>query len=298
MTSSKWPRRLAFAGSFVIGISIAILWSVYPDVINIQDPGENNLLSLDEGESVDVNLSKNTSYIIFKLNDGGVNCTITEYLTETQVTIGSPNILQPDRAGVNGEVYYAVGTFIPEADGLYSVENTASENGSTLWIVDEYDVDDDARNSGRIFIGSCFGLLCGICLLPVSLFLWISKRKKGGAAGLMMQTPDGMLVPIAPTGGSVQQRVPTTDEIWRSVHGGEVLDLTIQQPPPTEQEVPPPFADRPDRTGEMDRIVDEIESVEDPISSGNVLRNKLGLDDSNEDVAENSDPNWKSWDEG
>jgi hypothetical protein len=48
----------------------------------------------------------------------------------------------------------------------------------------------------------------------------------------------------------------------------------------------------------MDRIVDEIESVEDPISSGNVLRNKLGLDDSNEDVAENSDPNWKSWDEG
>ena len=298
MTLNKWPRRLALAGSIVIGISIAILWSVYPDVIKINDPGENNLLSIDEGESADVNLSKNNSYIIFRLNNVGVNCTITEYLTGTQVTIGSPNFLHVDRVGVNGEQYYPVGTFIPEGDGLFSVENTASADGDTLWIVDEYDVDDEDMSVLNLASGSCFGLICGICLLPISLFLWISNRKKGGQAGLMMQTPDGMLVPIAPTDGTIQQRVPTTDEIWRSVHGGETLDLTIQQQPPAEDEAPPPFADRPDPVDGLLRVVDEIETVDDSGPIEENLRDKLGLSDSDENEVENSERSWKSWDEG
>ena len=93
------------------------------------------------------------------------------------------------------------------------------------------------------------------------------------------------MIPIAPTDGSVQQRVPTTDEVWRSVHGGEVLDLTIQQQP-RENEIPAPFADRPDRVGDVARVVDEIETVEESVPQ------------SNDDGGESSERSWKSWDEG
>ncbi|MCS5535402.1 MAG: hypothetical protein NZ802_06065, partial [Candidatus Poseidoniales archaeon] len=110
--------------------------------------------------------------------------------------------------------------------------------------------------------------------------------KKGQQAGLVMQAHDGKMVPIAPTDGTMQQRVPTTDEVWRSVHGGEVIDLTVQQELPPEDGIPAPFADRPDRTGELTRVVDEIESVDD------------SMPDSSENDDENTELSWKTWDEG
>ena len=101
-----------------------------------------------------------------------------------------------------------------------------------------------------------------------------------------MQAHDGRMVPIAHTDGTMQQRIPTTDEVWRSVHGGEVIDLTVQQGPPPEDEIPAPFADRPARTGELTKVVDEIESVDDsmPVSS--------------ENDGETTERSWKTWDEG
>ena len=99
-----------------------------------------------------------------------------------------------------------------------------------------------------------------------------------------MQTADGMLVPIAPADGTMQQRIPTTDEIWRSVHGGEVLNLTVEEP--REPEVPAPFADRPDRSGEISRAIDEVESVEETVSESTPVKSDV------------SQKGWKSWDEG
>ena len=99
-----------------------------------------------------------------------------------------------------------------------------------------------------------------------------------------MQTADGMLVPIAPADGGMQQRVPTTDEIWRSVHGGEVLKLSIEEV--QEPSVPAPFADRPDRSGELTRVIDEVDLIEEnPTESSPV-------------EADDVKSGWKSWDEG
>ena len=100
----------------------------------------------------------------------------------------------------------------------------------------------------------------------------------------MMQTADGMLVPIAPADGGAQQRVPTTDEIWRSVHGGETLNLTIEQT--QEDVVPAPFADRPDREGGLSRVIDEVETVEESVSEQRISE------------SDSSEQSWKSWDEG
>jgi len=281
---NKWPKRLALTGAIMLALSTAVMWSSYDEMTHILDPGQNHLLELEEGQSEDVNLSKNTSYLIFRLTNVPEDCQIIENHTGTEVSIGNPSLFQTDRDGENGR-YYAVGTFIPDADGMHSIENTANTSGNSLWVVDEYDLGDDAE-SIYLFQGGCYGLLCGGCLLPISLFVWYSGRKKGQQADLLMQTPDGSMVPIAPTDGTTQQRVPTTDEVWRSVHGGEVIDLTVQQEPQPEDEIPAPFADRPDRTGELARVVDEIESVDD------------SMPDTSENDGGNTEHSWKTWDEG
>ncbi|MEC8927097.1 MAG: hypothetical protein VYB17_02420 [Candidatus Thermoplasmatota archaeon] len=284
MSANKWPKRLALTGAIMLALSTAVMWSSYDEMIVILDPGQNHLLELEEGQTEDVNLSNTTSYLLFRLNNAPVDCQIIENHTGTEVSIGNPSLFQTDRDGENGR-YYAVGTFIPDAGGMHSIENTANTSDGTLWVVDEYDLGEDA-NSIYLFQGGCYGLLCGGCLLPIALFIWYSGRKKSQQAGLVMQAHDGRMVPIAPTDGTMQQRIPTTDEVWRSVHGGEVIDLTVQQGPPPEDEIPAPFADRPDRTGELTKVVDEIESVDDsmPVSS--------------ENDGETTERSWKTWDEG
>ena len=284
MNTNKWPKRLALTGAIMLALSLAVMWSSYDEMTDILDPGQNHLLELEEGQIEDVNLSKNTSYLIFRLNDVGADCQILENHTGTEVSIGNPSLFQTDREGENG-LYHVVGSFAPDADGVYSIENTANTSGHSLWIVDEQNLGDDVE-SIYLFQGGCYGLLCGGCLLPISLFVWFSGRKKGQQAGLLMQTPDGSMVPIAPTDGAMQQRVPTTDEVWRSVHGGEIIDLTLQQVQPSEDEAPAPFADRPDRTSELAKVVDEIESVDDSVP------------ESSEEDGEKAERDWKTWDEG
>ena len=283
MSTNKWPKRLALTGAIMLAMSTAVMWSSYDEMIDIMDPGKNHLLELEEGQIEDVNLSKNTSYLIFRLNDVAADCQIMENHTGTEVNVGNPSWFY-HRDGENGR-YYAVGSFIPDADGMHSIENTANTSENSLWLVDEEDLGEDVE-SIYLFQGGCYGLMCGGCLLPISLFVWFSGRKKGQRAGLLMQTPDGSMVPIAPTDGTMQQRVPTTDEVWRSVHGGEIIDLTVQQVQPSDDEAPAPFADRPDRTGELAKVVDEIESVDDSVP------------ESSEEDGEKAERDWKTWDEG
>ena len=270
MSQNLWPKRLMIAGAIVLGISIAVMASVYPSWLATLDPGENHLLELDGGGNETVNLSKESSYLLFRLNDVHHNCTIIEEATGTEVTVGSPSWIQSDREGVDGEWYFAVGSFIPDENGPHTLHNNAGE-GEVLWIIDEMEL---ANNSDSTYItAGCCGILFGGCLLPIAFALWMNGRKKGVKSEIALMD------------GTIQQRVPTTDEIWRSVHGGEVLDLTIEQHP-QEQGTPAPFADRPDRVGELARVVDDIDTVDDSAPQ------------SSDDVGEEAERSWKSWDEG
>ena len=284
--TSIWPKRMMIAGVIILGLSIAAMVTTYGDVTDSLDPGQNHLLELDGGENESVNLSKHSSYLLFRQADSSCKCEITEMDTETDVTITAPNFLQSDREGSDGVWYYAVGAFQPEASGAHDIQNSAPE-GEVLWIVDEMAMGGDS-NAVWIFQGGCFGIICGVCLLPIGLVMWRKwlPGNKSQPTGLMMQTANGNLVPIAPSDGVAQQRIPTTDEIWRSVHGGESLNLVIEQTQIPQNEVPAPFADRPDRVGGLSRVVDEIESVDESVAEG---------DDESGDTDER---NWKSWDEG
>lgn len=279
MSQSVWSKRLLITGAIVLGVSIAVLASVWPSWVATLDPDENHLLKLEGGENETVNLTTESSYLLFRLDNGAHNCTIIEDATGTEVTIGSPTFFQSDREGVDGEWYYAVGAFIPDGSGNHDVQNDGDE---VLWIVDEMDL---ANHSDSTYItGACLGVILGVCLLPIAFGLWMSAKKGTAAGGLVMQTPGGDIVPTTSAGGPVQQRVPTTDEIWRSVHGGEVIDLTIHQQP--IDDTPAPFADRPDRIGEMPRVIDEVETVEE-------ITPQITDDD-----GDNEERTWKTWDEG
>jgi len=278
--ASKWPKKLAAAGVIILLISIAVLVSNIDEFEEATDPSHNSLLVLDGSESEEINLSKESSYLLFRLTNTDHNCTIVELATDTDVTIGSPGWVQSPREGKEGEFYYPVGTFIPDESGLHIIENNAEE-GEILWILDETDVE---YSIVLTISASCCGIFCGSGLIPLAFILWRNGKRNVGKAGLVMQTADGMLVPIAPADGTMQQRIPTTDEIWRSVHGGEVLNLTVEEP--REPEVPAPFADRPDRSGEISRAIDEVESVEETVSESTSVKSDV------------SQKGWKSWDEG
>ena len=278
--ASKWPKKLAAAGVIILLISIAVLVSNIDEFEEATDPSHNSLLVLDGSESEEINLSKESSYLLFRLTNTDHNCTIVELATDTDVTIGSPGWVQSPREGKDGEFYYPVGTFIPDESGLHIIENNAEE-GEVLWILDETDVE---YSIVLTISASCCGIFCGSGLIPLAFILWRNGKRNVGKAGLVMQTADGMLVPIAPADGTMQQRIPTTDEIWRSVHGGEVLNLTVEEP--REPEVPAPFADRPDRSGEISRAIDEVESVEETVSESTSVKSDV------------SQKGWKSWDEG
>jgi len=278
--ASKWPKKLAAAGVIILLISIAVLVSNIDEFEEATDPSHNSLLVLDGSESEEINLSKESSYLLFRLTNTDHNCTIVELATDTDVTIGSPGWVQSPREGKEGEFYYPVGTFIPDESGLHIIENNAEE-GEMLWILDETDVE---YSIVLTISASCCGIFCGSGLIPLAFILWRNGKRNVGKAGLVMQTADGMLVPIAPADGTMQQRIPTTDEIWRSVHGGEVLNLSVGEP--EEPEVPAPFADRPDRSREISRAIDEVESVEETVSETTSVKSDV------------SQKGWKSWDEG
>ncbi len=278
--ASKWPKKLAAAGVIILLISIAVLVSNIDEFEEATDPSHNSLLVLDGSESEEINLSKESSYLLFRLTNTDHNCSIVELATETDVTIGSPGWVQSPREGKDGEFYYPVGTFIPDESGLHIIENNAEE-GEMLWILDETDVE---YSIVLTISASCCGIFCGSGLIPLAFILWRNGKRNVGKAGLVMQTADGMLVPIAPADGTMQQRIPTTDEIWRSVHGGEILNLSVGEP--EEPEVPAPFADRPDRSGEISRAIDEVESVEETVSESTSVKSDV------------SQKGWKSWDEG
>ena len=281
--SSVWPKRMMIAGAIILGLSVVAFGAYYGSYEEEVDPSKSHIVEIEAGEESSVNLSKDKSYIVFRQTDSSCECTIIEINTQTEVTVKSPNWMEGEggRIGAGGKEYPSVGAFQPEGSGVHTIQNTAANE--TLWIVDR---DIGLTTAAMMVNGGCLGFICGMCILPIGLLLWRRAKKVQPTANLVMQTAGGDVIPIAPTDGVAQQRIPTTDEIWRSVHGGESLNLVIEQTHPPEDEIPAPFADRPDRMGEISRVVDEIESVEE---RGIV------------DIVEDGDPNernWKVWDEG
>lgn len=262
--TTPWPKRLLISGAVILCISIILMWTEWDDFSEGYDPDQSNIAKVAGGSSEQVNLTKGHTYIAFRLNSTSSNCTIIEMHTGAEVGRDSPGNWR-DRP-TNDQEYKAVGAYVPEASGVYSIGFDA-EADEYLWIVDEQSLE-----SYLLFQVGTFGLICGICLLPVGMILWFTSQKKTYTTGLV-------------TGAETQRRVPTTDEVWASVHGGEPLNLSMPNES-IEDEVPPPFADRSDGGTHTPLAIDEIDNVDESIPSSDDV-----------DAVEKEDE-WKSWDEG
>ena len=153
--ASRRPKNLAIAGAIILVVSIAVLVSFADELEATTDPSLNSVIALEGGESGQINLSKDSSYLLFRLSNAEHNCTITEVATQTEVTIGEPGWFESDRPGEGGELYYVVGSFIPDENGPHIIENSAEEGNNDDAVSpeqtslvdnnqDEEDVDDNA----------------------------------------------------------------------------------------------------------------------------------------------------------
>ena len=263
--TTPWPKRLIIAGTVILCISMILMWTEWDDFSEGYDPDQNNIAKVAGGTSEQVNLTKGHTYIAFRLNSTSSNCTIIEMHTGAEVGRDSPGNWR-DRP-THDQEYKAVGVYVPEASGVHSIEFDAESN-EYLWIVDEQSLE-----SYLLFQLGSFGLICGCVLLPIGMILWFTSQKKSYPTGLVMND------------GEITHRVPTTDEVWASVHGGEPLNLTMPNES-IEEEVPPPFADRSDEVRHSPLAIDDVDNVDESIPSND-----------DEDTAEKKDE-WKSWDEG
>ena len=87
--SSRRPKNLAIAGAIILVVSITVLVSFADDLEATTDPSLNSVIALEGGDSATINLSKDGSYLLFRLSNVEHNCTITEEATQTEVTIGA-----------------------------------------------------------------------------------------------------------------------------------------------------------------------------------------------------------------
>ena len=282
MTQNRWPKRLLISSAVLLLISSIIIWTNWDDFVSAMDPENNNVARVEGGEEESVELSDGRTYIAYRLDSSATNLTIIESQTGAEVGRSSPGILQGDRFGEDDKIYTAVGVYNPEADGLHLIQNHDPE--FVLWLVDSEKLTGD--NSSLLMLeGGCFGIICGVCLIPIAGILWLTSRKTAHAPGLVMETADGTHIPLAVSDSEIQQCVPTTDEVWASVHGGIPIDLSMDAIP-VKEDVPPPFADRPDNDGHLPLAIDEIEEIEEIIV------------EESDDRSENVEQGWKSWDEG
>ncbi|MEE3083717.1 MAG: hypothetical protein VX320_06505 [Candidatus Thermoplasmatota archaeon] len=278
MSGTSWPKRLLISGAVILVLSSVLIWVNWDDFVSAMDPENNNVAKVEGGGEETVDLDKGRTYIAYRLDGSSTNITIIEVQTGVEVERNAPSMWEGDRYGENDRIYTAVGVYTPEADGMHRIQN--HEVGQVLWLVDYEEGDYPVQIQG-----GCFGVICSFCLIPLGAILWLTSRKTSQSPGLVMETAGGQQIPLAVGDSEVQQRVPTTDEIWASVHGGEPIDLTVT-PIAVEEEVPPPFADRPDDEVNLPRAIDEVEEINEEISDD--VKDEMGSEKQE----------WKSWDEG
>ena len=264
-------------------------------------PESNNLIALEPGESASVDLVATHVYAAYQKVDSASDIDGDILLIGPDgenVSAEQPSLW----AGVahmefdDGSVYEPLAWWQLDSSGNFTFESNSNQ---TTWVVDQ-----NAASAAALgdpgFVGACFTLVLGTCLLPLSLLIRLANRRSAASTGqsLMLQTPDGHQVPLGidpkSTGFKPGQAVLTTDQIYQLARIRENIgpDATMElqfepiQTGTDEQTVAPPFADRPDEsesTSVQFLLDDEVDSPPE-------------VESEPEDESESKDR--KQWDEG
>jgi hypothetical protein len=299
---SPWPRRLLIIGTASLVLGTIWMFSVMPDMSEQMHPENNNLIVLSPGESASVDLVGSHIYAAYqKVNstsdiDGEVLLVGPEgekvSSEQPSLWVGVGRIEFDDGSVFEPLVWWQV-----DSSGNFTFESNSNQ---TTWVVDQ-----NAASAAALgdpgFVGACFTLVLGTCLLPLSLIIrWANRRSAASSSQpLLLQTPDGREVPMgfdpASTGIKPGQAVLTTDQIYQLARIREQLgpDTTMEvqfkplQTEPDEQTVAPPFADRPD--GAESSSVQHLQA--DEVDSPPEVKSEPDVDAAETDA-------WKRWDKG
>jgi len=302
-TPSRWPRRLLIVGIVSLIVGIVGLATTLPKINDEFRPDHLNKAVIGPGESIEVNLTGLRVYSFFQniTDSDEIDGAITVISNGKEIELREPSIMSG--VGVmefdNNIVFKPMGWIQPSE---HSRTELISESNLTIYLVDQNEVSEAAFTQPAI-LTSCLSLLLGGCLLPVSLILFLI-RKKGGPSksNVTLRTADGREVKLSIDGPTSSGAVLTTDQIYaiaklqeKAGPNGEItLDFKMV-PKSSKQSTPPPFADRPDYD-DIRAMDNEEEKAEAPLSKIDNLMENISEDDSDED--DNTESNWKNWDEG
>jgi hypothetical protein len=286
--------------SLIVGM--AGLATTLPKINDEFRPDHRNKAVIEPGESIEVNLTGLRVYSFFQniTDSDEIDGAITVISNGKEIELREPSIMYGlELKFDNNIVFKSMGWIEPSE---YSIMELTSESNLTIYLVDQNEVPEVAITQPAI-LTSCLSLLLGGCLLPVSLVLFLI-RKKGGASksNVTLRTADGREVKLSIDGPTSSGAVLTTDQIYaiaklqeKAGPNGEItLDFKMV-PKSSKQSTPPPFADRPDYD-DIRAMDNEEEKAEALLSKIDNLMENISEDDSDED--DNTESNWKNWDEG
>jgi hypothetical protein len=305
-THSPWPKRLLITGIIAFILGAVGLGYTLPSISDGLIPDNFNDAVIEPGATVEVNLTGLRVYSLFQntTESNEIDGSITILQDGEEVELREPSIF----SGV-GEMEYEGGITFSAMGWVQPSEATTMEfisnSSQTIYLVDQNKVSEEAFTQPAV-LSSCFSLVVSACLLPVSIVLFL-LRKKGAvnSSNVTLKTSDGRQLNLQMEGLTNSGAVLTTEQIYalarlqeRAGPDGKIT-VDIQMPSGlASKSVPPPFSDRPD-----DNSSDVVKSFKERVKesqSSEIPVTKIDKESSitaSEDDPEKA-PNWKDWDEG
>ncbi|MCS5527435.1 MAG: hypothetical protein NZ774_06190 [Candidatus Poseidoniales archaeon] len=305
-THSPWPKRLLIAGIIAFILGAVGLGYTLPSISDGLIPDNFNDAVIEPGATVEVNLTGLRVYSLFQntTESNEIDGSITILQDGEEVELREPSIF----SGV-GEMEYEGDITFSAMGWVQSSEATTmefiSQSNQTIYLVDQNKVSEEAFTQPAV-LSSCFSLVVSACLLPVSIVLFL-LRKKGtvNSSNVTLKTSDGRQLNLQMEGLTNSGAVLTTEQIYalarlqeRAGPDGQIT-VDIQMPSGlASKSVPPPFSDRPDDNStdavkSFKESVKESQSSEIPISEIDTESSSTPTEGDQEKA-----PNWKDWDEG
>lgn len=257
MSANPWTRRFLLAGLIGLVLGIGVVSVTWGDFEELADPTRTNIAVIEPGEVIQIDLIEHEYVAYSYAGEDEIGFNMTGDAGEVEKLAPNQWTGSGVRSDQGGRMMDAFGVYHPDA-GVYNLSNSGAN--LTLYLVDNTALNEPSMATSLLYAG-CFGVVCGLTLLPIAGLIHIFSKPKPEAPTHLVQS-----------GG---ENVPTTEEVWLAVQKGEPLTPSEVLNPEieAEPEVAPPFATRI-----------EVETVfEKPTPAK---------------PDQEADGDWKSWDEG
>ena len=305
-THSPWPKRLLIAGIIAFILGAVGLGYTLPSISEGLIPENFNDAVIEPGATIEVNLTGLRIYSLFQntTESNEIDGSITIFQDGEEVELREPSIFSGvgEMEGEGGITFSAMGWVQPsEATTMEFI----SQSNQTIYLVDQNKVSEEAFTQPAV-LSFCFSLVVSACLLPVSIVLFLLRKKDVvNSSNVTLKTSDGRQLNLQMEGLTNSGAVLTTEQIYALARLQEKagpdgkITVDIQMPSGlASKSVPPPFSDRPD--GNSTDIVKSFKESVKKSQSSEIPVTEIDTESSiipSEDGQEKA-PNWKDWDEG